>query len=157
MKKYTWRHVVLTIFGIGILISIMYTGLVLRDYSIKFENGGLRLVAKSSVPGAPGFTLDNGVPEKLTVRLTENGAVAYDVQVSRFKNMFFARTYRTQAGFKSIGLMAGGKTYYVRARSIADKPGTSRKVVGQWSSVRSVKIQEAKKTNKSLLDRILRR
>lgn len=156
MKKYTWRHLILTIFVMGIIVFIMYSGLVLRDYKIVFD-GGLKLVAKSGVPGSPGFTCDTGSPEKLTVRITDNGAIAYDVQVSTFKNMFFSRTYRTQTTMKSIGLMKGGKTYYVRVRSIGEKPGTTRKVTGQWSGTRSVKIKEARKTNKSLIDRILGR
>lgn len=156
MKKYTWKHLILTIFVMGVIVFIMYAGLVLRDYKLVFD-GGIKLVAKSGVPGAPGFVLDAGSPEKLTVRITENGAIAYDVQVSSFKNMFFSRTYRTQTGLKSIGLMKGGKTYYVRVRSIGEKPGTTRKVTGQWSGVKSVKIKEPRKTNQSLLDRIFGR
>lgn len=156
MKKYTWKHLILTIFVIGVIVFIMYGGLVLRDYKIVF-NGGIRLVAKSGVPGAPGFVCDAGSPEKLTVRINENGAISYDVQVSSFKNMFFSRTYRTQTNVKSIGLMKGGKTYYVRVRSVGEKPGTTRKVTGQWSGIRSVKIKESTKPDNSILDRILGR
>lgn len=143
-KKFTLRHLILAIIAIIVLVIVMYTSLVLRDYDIKTD-GGIHLVSKTPVPGAPGFSMDNSVPEKLTIRINENGAVSYDIQISRFESMAFAKTYRTALPYKERGLMKGGKKYYVRVRSVATKPNTSRKVVGQWGTVRSTTIKSVKK------------
>ena len=125
---------------VAVLVVIMFSGTMSRDYKIVLK-GGPHLESKTPVLGPPGFSLDNGVENKLTINIAGNGAVGYDLQVSRFKSMLFARTYRTAVTKKEIGLMPSGKTYYVRSRSVVVKTGTTRRIHGNWSEKRSVKIK----------------
>lgn len=141
-KRFTARHVVYTIIGIAALVAVMYSSLVLRDYDIVFEDG-LTLVSKTPVKAPPGFTLDTSLPEKLTVNIKPNGAEAYDIQISRFESMAFGKTYRTALPKKQQGLMKGGKDYYIRVRSVDNKPGTVRKVFGKWGAVRKATIKKS--------------
>ncbi len=140
-KKYTAKHVAYTCIVILIISGILFVGTISRDYKIVFKNG-ISLVAKTRVPAAPGFSIDNSIPEKITVNIMHNGSVGYDVQISRFENMSFGKIYRTALPYKERGLMKGGVYYYVRVRSVAVVPNTSRKVHGQWGAVRKVLVRE---------------
>lgn len=142
-KKFTGVHVIITIVFIVVLVIIMYSAIILRDYSI-VTNGGIHLKSKTPVAGPPGYSLDNSVPEKLTININDNGSEGYDLQIGRFENMMFSKTYRTATPRKDLGLMKAGKKYYVRARSVTTKPGTSRKIHGEWGKTRSVVIKEKK-------------
>ena len=140
-KRYTKKHVFITLGLMAALVVVMYTSIVLRDYNLVFEDG-IQTVAKTPVPGPPGFSIANSVPGKITVNIVANGSQSYDIQMSRFKNMAFGKTYRTVLTKKERGLMSKGKTYYVRCRSVAYKPGTTRRVHGKWGSVRSVTVRK---------------
>lgn len=142
-KKFTGIHVVYTVIFIIVLVIVMYTAIVLRDYNI-VTDGGIHLKSKTPVAGPPGYSLDNSVPEKLIININDNGSEGYDLQIGRFENMMFSKTYRTALPRKDLGLMKGGKKYYVRARSVITKSGTSRKIHGEWGKTRSVVIKAKK-------------
>ena len=139
--RYTARHVVYTCIVVLAISGVLFIGTVSRDYKIVTENG-LALVAKIYVPAAPGFSIDNSVPEKITVNIASNGSDGYDVQISRFENMSFGKIYRTALPYKERGLMKGGAYYYVRIRSVVTVPNTNRRVHGQWGAVKRVLVRE---------------
>lgn len=139
------KGVVILILVIAAIIFVMYAGFILTDYNIKFD-GGIQLVSKTPVAGSPGFSVNNTVPGKLTVTIAKNGSPAYDVQISMFSNMFFPKTYRIDGttGSKTLGMLFEGTTYYLRARSVANKPNSARKVNGLWGKVRSVTVKKGR-------------
>lgn len=137
MKKYTLRHVAITLGVIFGIIAVLYSTIILRDYNISFD-GGIRLVAKYPVPGAPAMSLRSDVKGQIVIGVTGNGASAYDVQVSLFKNMMFAKTYRTTLNQKTVSMLFGNTTYYVRARSVGKVPGTTRSISGRWGNARAI-------------------
>lgn len=139
LRRYTLRHLFILVIFVAALVFVLYTSLVLRDYNISFT-GGPHLVAKIAVPPAPGFTINNAVPGKLSVSYSGN-AQAYELQLSRSRRMLFGKTYRSELPYKDLGLLKGGKTYYMRARScvLNDK---GRSIHGQWGPIKAVIVRE---------------
>lgn len=144
MKRYTLRHVIMMLAGMAALTVVLYTTIILRDYSISFS-GGPHLEAKINVPGPPPYSLSSTTPGKLRCDINLGTSDGCDIQISRFKNFAIARSYRTVVSVKEVGLLKSGKTYYVRARSLVKKPGTVRKIHGNWGSAKTIKIKESTK------------
>lgn len=141
MKRYTLRHLIMMIIALIVLIWIMYTGIVLRDYRISFT-GGPHLEPKITVPGPPGISVDNSIPKKIKVGFTKSGdAAGYEVQISRFSNMFIGKSYRTKNNSYELAKLYGGKKYYIRARSFKQNKA-GRVICGRWGSIKAVNVRD---------------
>lgn len=142
MKRYTLRHLFLTIIALIAIIGIMYTGIVLRDYRISFA-GGPHLEPKITVPGPPGVAADNSIPKKIKVSFTgaADASGGYEIQISRFSNMFLGKSYRTKNSSYELAKLTGGKKYYIRARSFKQNKA-GRSIVGRWGGIKAVNVRD---------------
>ena len=129
----------LIIFSV-LFVVIGLSTLIFRDYKLKRISGSLQLVA-AGVPTGGAVTLDASEPNKLKIYTNSlSGVEIYEFQVSRFKSMMFAHTYRAETPQKSIGMMKSGKTYYVRVRGYRNN-SSGRLVHGAWGMKRSAKVK----------------
>ncbi len=130
--------------GLIIFIVLAFSGFVLRDYEFSNAGGHLQLVSRMSIPAGGSVYIDSSVPGKLTLSSnSSNNAVAYEYAISRFKNMMFSYTYRSEIPKKTIGMLKEGKKYYVRVRIYKKNPA-GREVHGPWGSVKAGKVRESK-------------
>ncbi|MCR5641028.1 MAG: hypothetical protein K6G04_06705 [Lachnospiraceae bacterium] len=141
-KIKNWGQVGVLVLVLVAFVLLMSFGLVLRDYKLENTADGLHWVAKVPVPRVSGLTLKSEEAGKLTMSTTEvAGVEGYEFRVSRFKNMWFAKSYRTTQLSKELGMMKEGKTYYVQVRGYK-KNTAGRTVFGLYSNMKGCTIRK---------------
>lgn len=142
-----WGQVLgLVVVLVGFVV-LMSFGLILRDYKLTNTGEGLHWVAKVPVPRVSGLHLSSEEAGKLEMKVTEVAGVdGYEFRVSRFKNMWFAKSYRTTQLTKELGMMSQGKIYYVQVRGYK-KLSNGRTVFGLYSSRKGCTIRQSRSKN----------
>ena len=141
-KINNWGQVgalLIVLVGFCVLMSF---GLVLRDYELRTTADGVHWVSKTPVPRLTSLTLKSEKAGKIEMSTREvDGVDGYEFRVSRFKNMWFSKTYRTTKTTKELGMMKEGKTYYVQVRGYKKNSG-GRTVFGLYSNQKGCTIRK---------------
>ncbi|SFT58165.1 hypothetical protein SAMN02910301_1931 [Lachnospiraceae bacterium XBD2001] len=141
-KIKNWGQVGILAIVLVAFVILMSFGLVLRDYRLENTGNGIHWVSKYPVPTVGNLTVRSDEPGKIEMSTREVAGVGgYEFRVSRFKNMWFSKTYRTTKTTKELGMMPEGKTYYVQVRGYKQNDA-GRTVFGQYSTTRNVTIRK---------------
>lgn len=137
-----WGQVGILAIVLVAFVILMSFGLVLRDYRLENTGSGIHWVSKYPVPNVAALSVRSDEPGKIEMSTNEVAGVGgYEFRVSRFKNMWFSKTYRTTKTTKELGMMKEGKTYYVQVRGYKQNDA-GRTVFGQYSGTRFVTIRK---------------
>lgn len=127
------------VLAVIVAIAVLgYAGVMSRDYNLTSEGW----VAKISIPSCRGYRVTS--EQSSTILITCDDIQNVDGQefrISRWENLIWTgKTYETSVEFKAIGGFTTGETYYVQGRCYKTN-ATGRKIFGQWSSIKSVRVK----------------
>ncbi len=125
------------------VVILLWSVMMFRDYKLEFDGITPVFVARISIPRPSSPIISNVEPLKLTVSTSSQGSAVngYEFRISRFKNMAFAHSYRSEMPKKVIAKLKGKKRYYLQVRCYKQNDH-HRVVTGKWSGVSSSMVME---------------